>query len=422
MTFKKALGQLAAAVLLLAPHPQILAQGSVTADTLGIYLEWVGDPSSTMVINWVDLYPEGTTTLLWRREGETEWKSAKATRRAVPPTSLQRCSVELTGLAPDSRYELSIGKEPEKGSRPLFFRTMPADLAARPVRFVEGGDTMATREMFETMNRQAAALDPDFVMLGGDLAYENGTWSARVVEWLGAWSKTALTKDRRLLPLVAGIGNHEVRGHYNGKPPADAPYYYGLMSLPEGRARRVLDFGQYLSLVLLDTGHTEAVDGEQAAWLRRTLEARRDQRFLFPSYHYPAWGTTKAPKDGTPLDNPIAQAIRANWVPVFEQFGISAAFEHDHHNFKRTHRILDGKRDDERGLLYLGDGAWGVYVRTVPAEGTAWWLAKAEARNHLWCVDLRNDGTALIRAIDEKGTVFDSVELNRPRTQPLGNR
>lgn len=387
-------------------------------DLVGIYLEWVRDPATTMIVNWVDLYPEGTTELYWRQEGVADWKQAKAARRGIPPSGLHRCSLELTELQPDTRYEISIGKIPEKNAKPLFFRTMPRDLKARPVRFLNGGDTMATREMFEAMNRQAALLEPDFVVLGGDLAYENGIWAMRVVEWLQSWTRTAVTKDGRLLPLVAGIGNHEVRGHYNGKVPGDAPYYYGLFTLPDGRASRTLDFGRYLSLVLLDSAHTEPIQGAQTQWLERALLERTEQQFLFPFYHYPAWGTTKAPKQGTPLDNPVAIAIRSHWVPLFERFGISAAFEHDHHNFKRTHRILDGKRDDERGLLYLGDGAWGVLVRTVPPEGSAWWLAKAEARNHLWCIDLRGDGVAAIRAFDVQGNVFDAVQLDRARTKP----
>lgn len=387
-------------------------------DLVGIYLEWVQDPATTMIVNWVDLYPEGTTELYWRQEGVADWKQAKAARRGIPPSGLHRCSLELTELQPDTRYEISIGKIPEKNAKPLFFRTMPRDLKARPVRFLNGGDTMATREMFEAMNRQAALLEPDFVVLGGDLAYENGIWAMRVVEWLQSWTRTAVTKDGRLLPLVAGIGNHEVRGHYNGKVPGDAPYYYGLFTLPDGRASRTLDFGRYLSLVLLDSAHTEPIQGAQTQWLERALLERTEQQFLFPFYHYPAWGTTKAPKQGTPLDNPVAIAIRSHWVPLFERFGISAAFEHDHHNFKRTHRILDGKRDDERGLLYLGDGAWGVLVRTVPPEGSAWWLAKAEARNHLWCIDLRGDGVAAIRAFDVQGNVFDAVQLDRARTKP----
>jgi len=378
-------------------------------DITGLYLSWDGDPTTTMVVNWVDLYPDSSDVLFWRRAGDAEWRQSIAEQTTVAPTSLQRRRVELAGLEADARYEFAIAKAPEPKVAPLSFRTLPKDLSARPLRFVNGGDTMATREMFE-----------DFVVFGGDLAYEDGVKATRVVDWLEAWTRTSVAKDRRVVPLACATGNHDVRGHFKGKVPVDAPYYYGLFAGSDGAAQGVLDCGSYLSIVLLDTDHTTPVAGAQAEWLERTLAARAGMRFLFPVYHYPAYGTTKAPKDGTPLDAPLAKAIREHWVPLFERHGISAAFEHDHHNFKRTHRILAGRRDDERGLLYLGDGAFGVTPRTVPAEGAAWWLAKAEGRNHLWCADLRADGTATLRAIDDKGEAFDVVELATPRTKSIG--
>jgi hypothetical protein len=79
---------------------------------------------------------------------------------------------------------------------------------------------------------------------------------------------------------------------------------------------------------------------------------------------------------------------------------VTALFENDHHNYKRTHRLRNHKRDDENGLLFLGDGAWGVIPREVPSPEVGWWLAKAEPRNHLFHVELRADGTASIEAVD----------------------
>ena len=38
-----------------------------------------------------------------------------------------------------------------------------------------------------------------------------------------------------------------------------------------------LDFGDYLSLVLLDTGHNTAIAGEQTDWLEKVLRARADR-------------------------------------------------------------------------------------------------------------------------------------------------
>ncbi len=58
-------------------------------------------------------------------------------------------------------------------------------------------------------------------------------------------------------------------------------------------------------------------------------------------------------------------------------------------------------------------------TREVPSPEVGWWLAKAEPRNHLFHVELRPNGTATIEAVDDKGQVFDRVELNLPRTKPV---
>jgi hypothetical protein len=68
------------------------------------------------------------------------------------------------------------------------------------------------------------------------------------------------------------------------------------------------------------------------------MAKRPGQQFLFAFYHYPAYGTTKSPRGGLPYDAKQSVAIRENWVPHFERFGLTAVFENDHHNYKRTHR------------------------------------------------------------------------------------
>lgn len=393
---------------------------------VGIFLTWTRDPSTTMTVNWVNLYPDSPNTLYYRpvspKSGATtqpgEWIKATATRSVVTPSSLQRRSIELTGLSPDTTYELSVEKIPEKPEDPTYrFRTMPAKLD-RPIRFVTGGDMMHSRDLLDPMNRQAAALDPDFALLGGDLAYENGEKVSRVIDFLQSWTRYATAKDRRLIPMVVAIGNHEVRGGYKGKVPNDAPYFYNLYPLPEGRSYYAMDFGNYLSLIVLDTEHTNPISGAQAAWLNEALSARAQQTYLFPIYHYPAYGTAKSEGNKPPTEHARSVAIRTHWISLFEKYGVSAVFENDHHTFKRTHPIRNHQRDDATGITYIGDGAWGVGVRPVPAPGTAWWLAKAESRNHLWCVDLHPTDATVLRAFDAKGEAFDQYTLPRPRTAP----
>jgi acid phosphatase type 7 len=275
---------------------------------------------------------------------------------------------------------------------------------------------MHAREMADAMNRVAGKLDPDFALLGGDLAYANDVDAMPWVDWLQSWTRHARTPQGLLIPMIAVIGNHEVAGGY-GKTRAEARYYYDLFDLPEDRSNFATDFGQYLSILALDSHHTQSIP-EQTQWLGEALKAREDQRFLFTVYHYPAYGTTKAPKDGLPCDAEVAKLIRAEWVPLFERYGVTAVFENDHHTYKRTHRLRGHKRDDANGILYLGDGCWGVVPRAVPAPGSVWYLARAESLHHLWHVTLESS-TATFEAVDVQGNVFDRVTADRPRTRPV---
>ena len=399
-------------ILLLAIAP------AWSQDLVGLYLMWQSDPSTTMTVNWVDLHTDSSLDVHYRRIGETPWTKATGAKFAIADTTMQGRRIELKNLLPDTNYEFNIGKPIAKPSEGWRFRTMPRDLN-RPVRFVTGGDMMHTRQKLDKATANAASLDPDFALLVGDLAYANGVASNRWVDWLKSWMERAVSPEGRLIPMVIGIGNHEVKGGYNGKVPEDAPFFYSLFTTPEHRGYYALDFGDYLSILVLDSAHTNPIAGAQAKWLDSALLARKNKQFVFVGYHYPAYGTTKGPKGGSPLDAAHSIEIRQHWMPSWEKYGVTAVFEHDHHNYKRTHRLRGHKRDDANGILYLGDGAWGVETRTVPEPGTAWWLAKAEGRNHVWEVNLRANGTSTIRAVDIDGKPFDKVELPTPRTKPV---
>ncbi|MDZ4287418.1 MAG: metallophosphoesterase family protein, partial [Prosthecobacter sp.] len=380
-------------------------------DIVGVYLTWQRDPTTTMTVNWVNLYPDTLAKVWYRTKEDKDWKSATGTHHVAKPSAMQVRRAELSGLAPDTLYEFMLsepGKTP-KGVRR--FRTLPAKLT-RPLRFVGGGDMMHTRAFVDAMNQRAGALDPDFAVLGGDLAYANGVDATRWVDWFQSWTLHARGKDGRCIPMVVGIGNHEVKGGYNGRIPDDAPYFYGFFPLPEGRAYYALDVADYLSFIVLDSGHTNAIQGPQAEWLAQALGRRAAQRFLFPIYHFPAYGTAKATENNLPCESPRAVELRTHWIPHFERHGVTAVFEHDHHNYKRTHPLRGHRRDDKNGIIYLGDGAWGVNTRTVPKD--AWYLAKAEPRRHLFHVTLNPDGTMKAEAVAADGEVFDQVTLSQP--------
>src|SRR5258708_7803931 len=125
-------------------------------------------------------------------------------------------------------------------------------------------------------------------------------------------------RNGRLIPMITCIGNHEVNGGYN-KPRSKAPFFYALFyGLYPETGFATLDFGDYLSLVLLDTGHTTAIAGAQTDWLEKTLRARKDHPNVLVVNHVPAYPsyrkmTGALGKQGTGAGN------RQHWVPLFQK-------------------------------------------------------------------------------------------------------
>ncbi|MFQ5988934.1 MAG: fibronectin type III domain-containing protein [Candidatus Methylomirabilales bacterium] len=371
-------------------------KGAASFDPPAVYLTWQRDPTTTMTIQW---HSNGghDDVVQYQRLDEEVWHTSRGSHHPMPHSDRIVHVAELTGLKPATDYRFRFGEN----SVEFKFRTMPSDMS-KPIRFVVGGDTMDGFDMFdewyEETCRLVAKQDPMFTVIGGDIAYANG--EARSVKrwyrWLAGWKKYMVTSDGRLIPLVVAIGNHEVRGQF-GQTPDQAPYFYKLFALPDKRSYRVLDFGRYMSLVLLDSGHTHAIDGEQTDWLRRTLADRQELPHLFAIYHVPAYPSVRN------FDNGVSAKIREHWVPLFEQFGVDVAFEHHDHVYKRTHGIRAGKVDP-RGVLYLGDGAWGAMLRR-PRD--RWYLAKTASKRHFSLVTVGQSRSFL--AIDSEGQIFDRV-------------
>ena len=113
----------------------------------------------------------------------------------------------------------------------------------------------------------------------------------------------------------------------------------------EDTSYNVLDFGDYLSLVLLDTGHISPIGGEQTAWLDKTLAARVDCPNLFVYNHVPAYPSHQefdsSNGGGTGADN------RKYWTPLFRRYNVDVVFEHHDHMFERTKPMLDGHVDED---------------------------------------------------------------------------
>lgn len=369
-----------------------------------LYLTWTDDPTTTMTIQWHSDKDDEKTEVLFRQAGKQEWKSKEGVFNVLHSTDYIAHTVELDQLKPGTNYEFMFpGKK-----KTYKFRTMPEDLD-RPVRFAIGGDAYYYLNIFRRMCAQVAAQDPDFVVVGGDIAYTNGrrsvfqTQNWEINRWrtfLREWKVQMVAKDGRLIPLLPVVGNHDVKGSQLD-PLKNPIYFYEIFTFPnKDIPYRSLDFGSYLSLILLDTGHTYPINGKQTEWLANTLGERENFSYKFAAYHVGAYPSVY------PYAGAVPRKIRENWSPLFEQYHLNGAFEHHSHTFKRTHPIKQEKVDPN-GVVYFGDGSWGVSPRKVK-NAKMWYMSKSAQENAVFIITL-DQHMGVVEALSIEGKVIDSA-------------
>ena len=367
-----------------------------------VYLTWQGDTGTTITVNYHTFQPTAASVVLYdtRSSGGNPKKYLYRTEGAgsrVKGLQGRRVHrVELTGLKPGQTYYFVAG-DPESGySAERKFRTIPDDDS--PVRFVTGGD-MGIGEEVPALLRNAAALEPHFALIGGDIAYVNGDITKVDIwdQWLQNWCADMITPKGYTIPIALAIGNHEVQGGYRGSPDK-APFYFGFLAQSGNRSYFRRQFGPQIVVYFLDSGHIAEHGGKQAKWLEAHLKEDQSIPYRFAIYHVPLYHSYR------PFDNEWSQAGRTHWGPLFDKYGLTTAFENHDHMFKRSKLLRDGQESD-KGVLYLGDGAWGKGPRTLDLTPRPY-LEKAGATLHFWLVDLTAE-TVEYRAIDINGRIFD---------------
>lgn len=384
-----AVALLAAAFVSAAPAPEFPATPSYRPDTLTV--TWHADPLTTMTIQWLGgvvvdgkpTAPDGTELGVWFSPvAGDDWRHVNAVAkpwelRDLPvylkdgvKVGMALYRVHLTGLEPGTSYRFRVGTvSPE-----FKFRTAPQG-DPQPLVFVSGGDVGIGDDAVRT-HQVAAAQNPLFALIGGDLSYSNGRESARKLTFLREWHRHMVTPDGHLIPILAGIGNHEVTvgSSFHQRAPFFAALFDGLYQ--DGKTYNTIDFGNYLSLVILDTNHNSPIKGGQTAWFDKSLAARARVPHRLVFYHVPGWPSHRDFKGRTETE------VRESWGPILEKHRVPIAFEHHDHTYKRTHPIRGGKVAKDGGVIYMGDGAWGVGLRPVKKPADTWYLAKSESAHH----------------------------------------
>jgi acid phosphatase type 7 len=308
-------------------------------------------------------------------------------------------TTKLNNLKPNTKYYFTTGNPENAYTSEFYFRTLPSGDEA--IRLVQGGD-MGPDSIIQDISAGAMLSEPDIILIGGDIAYANGDYKKfdRWEKWFDNMNGIMLRPDKRVVPLIVAIGNHETRIGV-GKARFRAPYFFDFFPQNGNKSYFLRKLGTHTTLFVLDTGHAYEHNLKQLSWLKRNLKKQKDVRNKIAMYHIPMYPVHRSYND-------ITTAVgRKFWLPQFDKYELDLAFENHDHAFKRTKLLRKGKVVASEGILFVGDGCWGRKIRSTSDK---WYIEKHASVKHVWRADLSHHGISL-EASGENYEIFDQLFL-----------
>ena len=291
----------------------------------------------------------------------------------------QHHEVELTSLQPYTTYHYRV--DGRRGS----FRSA-ADPGQGSFRFAVLGDTREGALTHRRLISRMVEAAPDFVLHTGDMvefgAHEQGWDDFFAIE----------APLLRIAPFYPTPGNHE----------DGAEQYFQAFHLPGNERWYSFDYGNARFISLMVDGNSRGIQSpqglqgdyypsaEQLAWLEGQL-ATNDRPWLFVLFHIGAFTSRD--------DNILEHGIRQRLVPLFERYGVDAAFMGHNHGYERL--LVNGVT-----YLTVAGGGASLYDNRAPEPGSQ----VVQRLYHYLLVDISgNQLTA--QAISPGGEVIDQFAL-----------
>ena len=368
-------------------------QYTLAKDEHIVYLTWTQNPAETMTIQWITKKTQ-EGIILYRSIGQEEWQSNIAESINDMPASEEIYIYwnTLENLLPDTVYEFKIEEHPEL----RYFRTMPQEPTSIKLAFA--GDSRDLAYKFEEITEKIGNYSPHLLVGKGDyVACEGIANPENTKKWLyflKVLENNLVNESGEMIPFILAMGNHEVdTGEQYGSPnmPEEAEYMWSLfkspiMLPPLNKFYGALNFSDYFQLIILDSIHTAPIVGDQTDWLNLSINS--EIQHIIPVYHSAVFPSTKDFYSGWKIE------IRELWVPVFYENKVKIVMEACDHNYKRTVPIAFARQlpDDvanylplnngylferDNGIVFYGDGGWGVEIRDIYNPKTTWYLEDA---------------------------------------------
>jgi 3',5'-cyclic AMP phosphodiesterase CpdA len=238
------------------------------------------------------------------------------------------------------------------------------------------GPGSAIEATVKAMVDQGRGRDYDGLVLLGDLIYPEGDADQAASRITDVFMPLT-SRGTRLVPV---LGNHD---YMSGEQSA-------ILSEAGGPEQTwYVDRVGIVRIVVLDT---EQVDNPaQTTWLRETLAAPTDAVWTIVAMHKPAYSAGVHGSD---------EDIQQQWVPLFEQYDVALVLAGHDHDYQRSKPI--------GGVTYVVSGG-AATLRPTGRES----FTKVSTSTLHYADLLAEDDVLTLRAIDQSGMLFDSVELPR---------
>ncbi|HKE55838.1 MAG TPA: metallophosphoesterase, partial [Pyrinomonadaceae bacterium] len=240
-------------------------------------------------------------------------------------------------------------------------QSQPVELKAKVhdhFRFVAYGDTRftdpsdiqaANPSVRQQLVLAIANARPDFVVFGGDIAY-NGD---RAADWKVYDSETTIWRERKITVFPA-LGNHDLHGDVNQ---ALANYFARFPDLKQNRFYAV-HAGNSL-LLTLDSSLDE-LSGPQGEWLKHQLQQLdKSTNFVFIVLHHPPYTSSSDEKtfggghSARPAEQQLAAYLEEQQKKLRARIVVIAGHVHNY------------ERHEHGGVLYFVTGGGGAHAYPI---------------------------------------------------------
>ncbi|MDQ4052083.1 MAG: metallophosphoesterase family protein [Actinomycetota bacterium] len=330
-----------------------------------IHLAWTQSPSTTLTVVWHTQQTASPSVVEYRPTGSTAWLiQTGALRPSETDGTLHETT--LTDLSPDTSYEYRVPGDGGAWSAVFEARTAPAPGPADfdVVYFADTGIAGRTDGLTTGTTAVLAeidALDPLFVLPGGDYAYYNTeTRYADLDEAIDAWLN-------QVQPIASGAPMMPVYGNHEARLSETVEDWAPRFPTPSGwNGRRAYSFnvGDVHFVALFAVSDTGAMDSSEYDWLAADLAvaAAGGARWIVPYFHVAPFA------DG--FSHPSNEALRGQVGPLFEQYGIDVVLTSHDQSYERTYPLVDvggSNAPTTNSRVCLGSDEGTTYVKTSPA-------------------------------------------------------